>query len=97
MKDPHEYPVGDWYQDGFCGGSEPPSERELDEMIYPERGAPPTFDYVFGETDDQRATRVMHAADQVERDHLREDRAFVITAGNPTNQAPGPPRMPRKE
>ena len=73
MYDPDEPHVGTppripGYEDGYCGGSETPSDSlDLDPMLYPHRKEPVQVEFNMGETFEQYEARKESAALAQER------------------------------
>ncbi len=86
--DPH----GPWYEDGYMGGSELPSDCDIDKMLWPERPGPPTLvPYIVNETVDERHERLYQAACQEEHERLEANRRFVLTVESALGERLHPP------
>ena len=86
------------YEDGLCHGElDLPSEKELDEMVYPERprddsaleAMPLNMTWQEWQSERERRKEAQHAAD------YQRDRDFRMTEENVTGEHPGPPRTVR--
>lgn len=84
-----------YYPDGFRGGSELPTDTDIDQMVFPERKPEPTYEALpLGMSHEE-----WHIAkEKREADYAQEcferDRQFTIEEGNVTGAHPGPPRTP---
>lgn len=90
MSRPNEF-----YQDGYCHGMELPDDLWLDELVYPERPAPPDSPLMVLEpgmayTDFLRMREEQDAAQRAANN--KRDRDFAVTLDNVTGENCGPPR-----
>lgn len=92
--DPH----GPWYEDGYMGGAELPSDStDLDPMLFPERPGPPALiPYVVNETVDEYHERMYQAACHDEHERLEANRRFVITEESALGERLHPPTAGNK-
>lgn len=85
---------GRWYEPpaGFQGtGSSPPSDCDLDKIVYPRDVGP---------SEGEAAARAYDREQQAEKfrdERLQRSRRFDITEGNLTGENPGPPSSFKEE
>lgn len=89
---------GPWYEDGYCGGSELPTDSaDLDPMLFPERPRPPTLvPFVINETSDERHEREYQMACDEEYKRLADNRRFVLTEASAMGEPLHPPTAGEK-
>lgn len=76
-----------WQRDGFDGkgGGEPPSEYDLDRIVYPHDAGP------IEEAQDRMSQDRRNQTEVYRDEALQRSRNFDITEGNFTGADPGPP------
>ena len=88
-------PVHVGYEDGYMGGSELPSDVDIDSMIFPERPAPPKDDpYDPKETWEARQARQDAEAAAEEQRRYREGRSLTISEEIARGAPLAPPSKP---